>query len=293
MTRRRIFQSTYPAIVLLLVAGASYFQAQGVTQLLSATLMSATPTRPGTPRASPPLPPTPKKVVRNVFDSTARPLDAAPSRPRTDFSDPLAWPVCDDVRAVLVTESSDPWWSLASLRDSSNPQARVRRVGDGAGGKRVAFIGFNPRQQAPAVWLEDGEAPCQAMLFRESVPASTPVAEPSSPGVEKLSDTERNVARSVVESTLADAPQLLRAVRVVPEMRDGRTVGLRLFGIRPGTLLASLGVRNGDRLESINGFEVANPEKALEAYARLRSAQQLRLRLTRACAPLELSLNII
>lgn len=52
-------------------------------------------------------------------------------------------------------------------------------------------------------------------------------------------------------------------------------------------------MRNGDRLESINGFEVASPEKALEAYARLRTAAQLRLRLVRAGAPVELTVNVI
>jgi hypothetical protein len=39
-----------------------------------------------------------------------------------------------------------------------------------------------------------------------------------------------------------------------------------LFGIRPDTLLGTLGLENGDRLQTINGFDMASPEKALEAY---------------------------
>jgi general secretion pathway protein C len=50
---------------------------------------------------------------------------------------------------------------------------------------------------------------------------------------------------------------------------------------RPDSLFGALGLENGDALESINGFEIANPEKALEAYARLRSAERLTMSLTR------------
>lgn len=85
----------------------------------------------------------------------------------------------------------------------------------------------------------------------------------------------------------------LQSVRVVPEQVAGKVVGLRLFGIRPSSLLGTLGLRNGDRLESINGFQISDPEKALEAYARLRTAPHLHLSLQRAGHPVELDLNII
>ena len=34
-------------------------------------------------------------------------------------------------------------------------------------------------------------------------------------------------------------------------------------------------MENGDRLQTINGFDMTSPEKALEAYARLRTADHL------------------
>lgn len=112
-----------------------------------------------------------------------------------------------------------------------------------------------------------------------------------------LGNTSTSRAASPAFSTMMVTPSaplsLLRSVRVVPETADGKVVGLRLFGIRPTSLLGTLGLRNGDRLESINGFEVGNPEKALEAYARLRTAPRLHLSLQRSGHPLELDLNII
>ena len=67
----------------------------------------------------------------------------------------------------------------------------------------------------------------------------------------------------------------MRQARIVPEQENGKVVGIRLFGVRPDTLLGMLGMENGDRLQNINGFDMTSPEKALEAYARLRTADHL------------------
>ena len=55
----------------------------------------------------------------------------------------------------------------------------------------------------------------------------------------------------------------MREARIVPEQENGKVVGIRMFGIRPDTLLGMLGMENGDRLQTINGFDMASPEKAL------------------------------
>ena len=57
-------------------------------------------------------------------------------------------------------------------------------------------------------------------------------------------------------------------------------------------LLGTLGLQNGDRLEAINGFTMASPEKALEAYARLRTASNLNVKLNRRGAPATIDYRI-
>jgi general secretion pathway protein C len=42
-----------------------------------------------------------------------------------------------------------------------------------------------------------------------------------------------------------------------------------------------LGLKNGDRLESVNGFELQSPEKVLEAYTRVRTADNLVVQINR------------
>jgi general secretion pathway protein C len=110
--------------------------------------------------------------------------------------------------------------------------------------------------------------------------------------IQKVSETEFNVDRSVIDNVLENQAQLMRSARIVPEQKDGKTVGIRLFGIRQDTLLGTLGMQNGDRLEKINGFDMASPEKALEAYARLRTATSLTVNLTRRGKPLTIEYQI-
>ena len=68
--------------------------------------------------------------------------------------------------------------------------------------------------------------------------------------------------------------------------------GIKLFGLRPDTLLGTLGMQNGDKLQTINGFEVASPEKALEAYARLRTADHLNVQVNRGGQNMSIDYNI-
>ena len=84
----------------------------------------------------------------------------------------------------------------------------------------------------------------------------------------------------------------MRSARIVPEKEGDKIVGIRLFGIKPDSLLGTLGLENGDRLSSINGFDMASPEKALEAYARLRTADHLTVAINRKGKPTNIDFNI-
>ena len=51
-------------------------------------------------------------------------------------------------------------------------------------------------------------------------------------------------------------------------------------------------MENGDRLEKINGFDMTSPEKALEAYARLRTADHLTISVNRKGQEQNIDYNI-
>jgi general secretion pathway protein C len=328
----RLARRSFGFVVAALLGLAIYFQAAGAVELVAAKALVAPASSVPAGKARRPARRGPVVNVvngdailsRNPFDSVTGPLDRTlldvtvpePAKATLDLSDPLNAPECADVVVNIVSESLDPEWSIAQLKGPGDQEASTRRVGDEVGKLKVAFIGFNSVKGSPAVWLVSDENICQALLRSEKpaqaaaeAPPPPPPAEaagrtrraasnaPALPSeisdkIQKVSETEFNVDRSVIDSVLENQAQLMRSARIVPEQKDGKTVGIRLFGIRQDTLLGTLGMQNGDRLEKINGFDMASPEKALEAYARLRTATSLTVQVTRRGKPLTIEYRI-
>lgn len=331
-----LIKKFFPVIIGGVLALIAYFQASGVVELAAGSALALEPDelaamnlrpRPTSSRFKRVERPSAQPIIdNNVFDyeTDLNPPPPEPEAseseiagpPKVDFSDPLGAAPCADIEVNIVTESSDPTWSLAVLKAPGDDKPALRRVGDMAGDYEVAYIGYNRIEASPAVWLvneKEGEL-CQAFLFgvqqqqaaarqpekpepkeperpRSRGPASVPseIADK----IEKVSDTEFNVDRAVVDNILENQAQLMRSARIVPEKgKDGKTVGIRLFGVRPDTLLGTLGLQNGDRLETINGFNMGNPEDALNAYARLRTANKLSVKVTRRGKPMNIDFNI-
>jgi general secretion pathway protein C len=323
-----LLKKYFLAAVLALVAVAAFLQARGAMQLVGAMLIpdpSALAILPPAPSAGhgPSLPPKSANPIlsRNPFDYSTGPLNAAtlgdklPVAEAAAPTDPLRAPRCPDIKVSIITESPDPLWSIAALQGPGETRPTIRRVGESAGGSKVAFIGYNAYEGSPSVWLVQGATLCQALLFGpQPQPPAAPAAgaaaasaaaphsgsgrgAPALPAdmkakIQRVSPTEFNVDRSVVDKILENQADLMRSARVVPEQQDGKVVGVRLFGIRPDTLLGTLGLENGDRLETINGFAMASPEKALEAYARLRTAEKLTVSVNRRGQPVTIEFNI-
>lgn len=317
-----LLKKYFVAVVCALIALAAYFQAAGLSQLVGSAL-TLSPTDAPKPNegvaasARVERPRATAIIERNPFDSVTGPLNAQPideqAPPKVEITDPLAAPRCDGVNVHIVTESDDPLWSFAAVQGPGEQAPVLRRVGDAIGDKKIAYIGFNPAEASPAIWLE-GTTLCQALLFATAQPTSAPAA-PAAPGgeappadtgkrdsrsidpdlkskIRKLSDTEFEIDRSAVDTILERQGDLMKSARIVPEQKDGKVVGIRLFGVRPDTLLGTLGLQNGDRLEQINGFDMGSPEKALEAYARLRTAPNLTVKINRRGQSMNLTMNI-
>jgi len=207
-------------------------------------------------------------------------------------------PPCPAGRLLLVSASH----SFAVVE--SEGSRSLRQPGDVLGRRLIHRIDDD------RVLLTDGAALCQLSLAPPPPAPEPSAAEPEplpcqpaaetfqrpvqlAAGITQIGDYERLVSRALVDAALEEQAALSRRVRVIPEQRDGRIVGIRLFGIRRSTMLHHLGFENGDVLHSVNGFDLTNPQTALEAYSRLRPADYLRVEITRKGRPLVLRYHII
>lgn len=307
----------FPAVICAIVALAAYFQARGLGQLMGSSLVDPTslPAAPPPPAprggiASNEQKPTGAAILgRNPFDSKTGPLDGqpptdtpAPVEQRAD-GDPYADPLCDSAKVLLITAADDPAWSFAAIAGAGE-KSTLRRIGDDVGGKTVHAIAWD------RVWLSQGGTRCQIPLHSASnskvegpkgpTGPSTDKPEKPTPGglpkdiaskIVKVSDTQFDVERSVIETVLERQGEFFKQVRITPVMEGGKSVGFKVGRVAPNSLLGSLGMQTGDQLENINGFEMGDPTKALEAFTRLRSADKLAIRVKRGGKPVTIDIN--
>ena len=192
-------------------------------------------------------------------------------------------PMESSVRLMTKDKSSKSYELNDMLGDSAGL--------DGSGGARVAKICRSK------VYVTDGgklscitsEEDSKALANREVAPMP---GGPVEDGVAKVSETEFKIARGEIDNALNNLDKLATQARIVPHFQGGKSVGFRLYAIKPGSLFSKIGLKNGDILQRINGMDINSPEKALEIYTKLRDAKNISLDMQRRGKPLSVEYNI-
>ncbi len=179
-------------------------------------------------------------------------------------------------------------WSVAVMRDTDAKTTGAFPVGGKIHGATVTEI------LETRVYLDnEGKSEYIDLFEPPAPPPPPPGAAPAAPdkydalavdlarGIQKINENKYELQRSTLESVLGNMALLSRSARIVPEMKDGKAAGFRLFAVRPDGPFAMIGMQNGDIISSINGLEITSPEKALEVYAKLKSASHLSLGMER------------
>ncbi|MFO0549194.1 MAG: type II secretion system protein GspC [Polyangiaceae bacterium] len=309
-----------------MVAVAALFQAKGVGQLVAARLV---PDHAVIGRSKTAVVKTDIQglksageiLKRNPFDSETGPLIDGPAPIASgDHSakpvqvaagaDPYQDPPCSGIHASLVTATEDPAWSFAAI--SSTEGEKLRRIGDKIGNFTVHHIGYltspDPNHEpVPRVWLAEGSSRCLVEMGAFEPGPSRPVGPTTDPNrpiskkekqrkeladkvkskITKVSEGHYIVDKSGVELIIQNYAKLAGNLSA-RATKDG----LKVSGIRDGSILGELGMKNGDRLQTINDFDMADPDKAVDAYAKLRAAGTLKIAATRDGAPYTIDIQI-
>jgi general secretion pathway protein C len=235
-------------------------------------------------------------IRRNVFCSTCPPIVDKTSEvvAETKF-EPQRTTL--PIQLLAVNFAPPPWGfqhSSVVLRDTETRETGAFRVGQKVKGATLTGI------DETRLHLDNGGKPEYLdLLDAEAPPASNntssaPIATIPTPsgsgdalsqeldrGIKKTGEHTYEIQRATLESVLGNMSLLSRSARIVPEIRDGKAAGFRLYSVRPDGPFAKIGMQNGDVISSINGLEITSPEKALEVYAKLKSASHLSLGLER------------
>ena len=291
----RILRFILAAFVPVSVVGIALLNASAVTSLVEATLGGGAPSARSAVLVQSPAALQVRSadaiLDRNPFDHETSLRPPVPSEPSLMVADPAAAPLCEGVRPVVLVGDEDQSVAFAAL-DVGGKRVLRRRGGE-VGDRTVAYVGRD------RVWLAGHAGICQALLFGGAPPP------PSVAASVKPSALEEDVAKHIVKKSEGyysiDRPTLERIMEAQAEMMKMKAVPVRdasgamsiqLLTVRPGSVLALMGLETSDRIATINGYSIGTPEGALEAYARLRLADRLVLSLERAGKPVTLDYSI-
>jgi len=313
----------FVVIVCFLIGAAAYFQASGLMSLAEMAIFGDgagdAPRGPastldprslaGKPGAKSSRDTSAAAILsRNPFDSVTGPLLGQRERP------PEAPPgegdvdaACEGVRVVLISSSEDPTWSFAAIAEGTQ-RPILRRLGDVVAGYSVDAIGSDRVRFASGVRsclavlgerLTSGKPNGSQGALPDALPGtSRPGGGASLPpeigsGIRRVGEREIEVDRRVIASVMEKQGEIFKGVRVMPQVDgSGKPTGVRLSGIRAGSLLGTLGIQNGDELRSINGLEIADPRSALGAYSRLLKEDNLVVSVLRGGQPMNIDVRI-
>jgi general secretion pathway protein C len=228
-------------------------------------------------------------LKRNIFCSTCPPIlpvPVAPGAPVVPELQRTSLPL--KLLAIMFAPApADPRWSMAIIRDNDAKTAGPYSIGSQLREATISEIA------EVRVYLDFGGGRIEylELLDRPTPAPGTPApvaAAPADPfaaeldkGIKKTGPNSYEVQHSTLDALLGNMGALSRAARIVPETRDGKSIGFRLFSIKPDGPFGKIGLQNGDVISAINGLEMTSPDKALEVYTKLKTANHLSVGLER------------
>src|SRR5580698_5440174 len=225
---------------------------------------------------------------RNIFCSTCPPILGVPETSGPAAPPPLQRTSLPLKLLAVMYAPTDPRWSMAIVRDNDDKSVGPYGVGsklreatideidetraylDFGGGRREYLELLDPPPNAPA-----------AAVAAAPAAAKDPLAEALDKGIKKTGPNSFEVQHSTLDALLGNMGALAKAARIVPEMKDGRSAGFRLLAIKPDGPFGKIGLQNGDIISAINGLDMTSPDKALEVYTKLKTANHLPVGLER------------
>lgn len=162
--------------------------------------------------------------------------------------------------------------------------------------------------------VEDGKASLSVggsevtfTVFKEEVPSSISGMGQAAPSpeeagafstgsgsryTEKVSENAWVIDQKAVTDSLNDMGRVLTDARLTPKVSASGVEGFTVTEIKPRGIFDAIGIKNGDVLTKINGYEIDSPEKAVQVLSALRGQTNIDLDILRDGRPKSLHYTI-
>lgn len=197
----------------------------------------------------------------------------------------------DSLRGTLVADGA-PEWSIAVLYNNKNREASVYSIGEENsridGDTTLIEVGYREiiirrRDHYEKCTTDDADKKKSGSRPSRSRSSSSNSSSNSgkSEGVSRVTETEYNIEKKEIDRVLGNLSSVATQARIVPSFKNGKPNGFKLFSIKPGSIYSKIGLKNGDVIQKVNGYEMNSPDKALEIYQKLKDASSVTVDLQR------------
>ncbi len=229
-------------------------------------------------RTEPPPPPEPEtKPVEVVED---KPLDKSPLP--AEVIGTLAGP--DRYSAALIMDKRSKKTELYFVGDNLFGQATILKI------NRRQVVVLRGNKQEMLEIAEDAAASNKGggRKGRDREEGRTTVediietkSDDTELVVDEVGEGDFVIDKESFESVLSDMGSLLTQARVVPNFKQGKISGYKIFAIKSGSVFEQIGLKNGDVIHSVNEVDVDTPEKALQLFQQLKAETNFALDIER------------
>ncbi|UCD84818.1 MAG: type II secretion system protein GspC [Deltaproteobacteria bacterium] len=214
---------------------------------------------------------------RNIFNSRASEMMAEAGIAA------LSGPVVESsLKATLLGTVASQFteFSFAVIQDSVSQQVGIYRVGDLILNEAKVIV-IEPKR---VIIIRNGKQESLLVFEKEEQIVSSKPSAPAPPGEVTVRQVEENryeIDRREFEASTDNLAELMTQARVVPNMKGGKVKGYKIFAIKPNSLYAKIGLKNGDVIERVNELQISSPEQALEIFQQLKNESHFQIDLLR------------
>ena len=288
--------SYYWLLHLVMIAGGAYLTADmaniGLASYLEGALETPQYARPS--RSEEPLPG--KTLIshnyqgilkKNIFNSRANEValdeNVTPEIATVETAPVNLPPLNMSLIGTVVLKGSTPY---AVIKEKSKREQSIYRKDDMVAGiarlieidRTAVVLLYGGRREVLELTLEK-KKPGKALPVSRRV---TPPAPKSGETIRKLSENEWVLDRREIDEAMKNLPQLLTKARIIPNFKDGKPDGFRIFAIARDSLFAKIGLQNGDILNRINSVDVKNPQNFMKVLEQLKDENSINIDLVRS-----------
>ena len=206
------------------------------------------------------------------------------------------------VRGLMVADGV-PEWSVALIYDNTERTSLTFSINEGRNEVRPGAFLTEIRDEEVLLRVGDHLEKCtmedNKKAPRAPVGRTSPVASKGrdsdagkESGIAKVSETEYTIEQEEINDVMGNLSKVATQARIVPSFKNGKPNGFKLFSIKPGSLYTKIGLRNGDVVQRINGYDMDSPDKALEVYQKLQDSKSITVEIQRRGKPMTMSYSI-